>query len=86
MHFFALACAKNVSRFHIGGFSVREAGVITDGEGALCSEGSLYAVDDEQGVVRFGEMSCGVVKRALQALSGLALAHNGFHVPAEMLQ
>ena len=62
----ALLCVsmrkKNVSRFHIGGFSVREAGVITDGEGALCAEGSLYAVDDEQGVVRFGEMSCGVVK------------------------
>jgi hypothetical protein len=37
-------------------------------------------------VVRFGEMPCSVVKRALQAFAGFALAHNGFHVPARMLQ
>lgn len=68
------------SRFHVGSIGVSKARVIADGERALGAQSSLDAVDNEEGVMLLGQVPCGVVEFALQALSRLPLAHHGFHI------
>ncbi len=68
------------ARFHIRCFCIRETGVVAYGQGALGTQRSLDAVDDEQRVMLLGEHSGGVVELALKRFSGLALSHHRLHV------